>query len=95
MSNGKMKEELLPSSSPDNTLITLRVDSVFWGCWLASKAVSTCRIRALDICYCLTVSRAAQRSVYAPAFSPHLAKLECDVCVLSASLATAVVSVSV
>ena len=47
------------------------------------------------MCYCLSASRAVQRSVYAPAFSPHLAKLECDACVLSASLATAVVSVTV
>lgn len=63
-----------------------------WGCWLVFRAVSTLRIRALDICYWLTASRAAQRSVDAPAFSRHLAKLECNVCVLSASLATAVLS---
>ena len=68
---------------------------MFWRCWPVSRAVSTCRICVLDICYCLTVSRAALRSVYAPAFSPHLAKLECNVCVLSASLATAAVSVTV
>lgn len=67
---------------------------MFLGCWLLSRAVS-CRICARDMCYCLTASRAVQRSVYAPAFSPHLAKLECDACVLSASLATAVVSVTV
>lgn len=72
-----------------------RVDSLFWRCWLVSRAVSACRICALDICYCQTVSRAAQRAVPAPAFGPRLASLECDVCVLPASLATAVVSVTV
>lgn len=54
-----------------------------------------CRVCSAGICHCLTVSRAAQRSVYAPTFLPHLAKLECDVCVLSAALASAVVSVTV
>lgn len=35
-----------------------------------------------------------QKSVCTSTFSPHLAKLECNVCVLSASLAPAVVSVT-
>lgn len=58
---------------------------------MTSRAVSFWRIHALRICYSLTASRAARVCLSSIFFSSHLAKLECDECVLSSSLATAIV----